>query len=202
VTGPSRRRPSDARRGAGAPTDEDARFVLVDGRRWRATDPSIPDGFRRELVGELMSARRAVGAVTRAGGDPHAQRQRVQDAKVALGERGEPWWQAATDGGRRRRIEATIRALLRARGPESSICPSDVARVVGAGSWRPLLDAVRSVAADLVAAGTIVVTQRAEEVDVTAVRGPVRFRQSAAMRAGGVEVAGDPAGAAVSPRPT
>ncbi len=73
----------------------DGRYVIIDGRRWRATDPSIPESRRKELVSELMSARRAVGAAKRAG-DEHAERRardRVHAAKVALGERGEPWWE-------------------------------------------------------------------------------------------------------------
>jgi hypothetical protein len=69
--------------------------VVIDGRRWRATDPSIPYERRRELVSELMSARRAVGAAKRAG-DAAAERRardRVHAAKVALGERGPKWWE-------------------------------------------------------------------------------------------------------------
>ena len=61
----------------------DGRYIVVDGRRWRATDPSIPEALAAELRSELMAARRAVGAR-----EPDA-RARVQDAKVALGERGE-----------------------------------------------------------------------------------------------------------------
>ena len=59
----------------------DGRYLVVDGRRWRATDPGIPETLRAELVAELMAARRIQA------------RARVQDAKVALGERGEPWWE-------------------------------------------------------------------------------------------------------------
>ena len=40
----------------------DGHHFVIDGRRWRATDPSIPDSFRQELVDELMDARRAVKA--------------------------------------------------------------------------------------------------------------------------------------------
>jgi uncharacterized protein len=72
----------------------DGRYVVIDGRRWRATDPSIPEERRQALVGELMAARRAVGAARRAG-DAEAERtarDRVHAAKVALGERGTPWW--------------------------------------------------------------------------------------------------------------
>ena len=78
----------------------DGRYVIIDGRRWRATDPSIPEERRKELVAELMAARRAVGAAKR-GNDPEAEkaaRERVHAAKVALGERGEPWWEREKDG--------------------------------------------------------------------------------------------------------
>jgi uncharacterized protein len=73
----------------------DGHYVVIDGRRWRATDPSLPEERRRELVSELMSARRAVGAAKRArdSGAARAARDRVHAAKVALGERGEPWWE-------------------------------------------------------------------------------------------------------------
>ena len=75
----------------------DGRYVFVDGRRWRATDPSLSEERRQEFVGELMAARRAVGAAKRAG-DPEAERRaraRVHAAKVGLGERGPKWWERA-----------------------------------------------------------------------------------------------------------
>ena len=71
-------------------TTDDGHWVVIDGRRWRATDPEIPEPFRRELVDELMAARREVGTRRRAH-DAVAERDardRVQQAKVALGERG------------------------------------------------------------------------------------------------------------------
>ena len=76
----------------------DGRYVIIEGRRWRATDPSIPEERRRELVSELMSARRAVGAAKRAGDADaeRAARARVHAAKVALGERGPKWWEPKT----------------------------------------------------------------------------------------------------------
>jgi hypothetical protein len=42
-----------------------------------------------------MDARRAVKAAKRAGDEEGLReaRRRVHEAKVALGERGEPWWQ-------------------------------------------------------------------------------------------------------------
>ena len=72
----------------------DGRHVIIDGRRWRATDASLPEARRQELVRELMSARSAVGWAKRRK-DPAAERaarDRVHAAKVALGERGPKWW--------------------------------------------------------------------------------------------------------------
>jgi len=72
----------------------DGRYIVVGGRRWRASDPGLPEERRQALVSELMAARRAVGAAKRAGdaAAERAARDRVHAAKVALGERGTPWW--------------------------------------------------------------------------------------------------------------
>ncbi len=147
---------------------DDGHHVVVGGRRWRTTDPSIPGPLAAELRSELMAARRAV----KDQGD--AARHRVQDAKVALGERGEPWWEP-TDEGRRDRVEATIRALLRHRDPDRTICPSDAARVVGGERWRPWVAVARDVAAQLHAAGQVEVRQKGRRVDPDEARGPVRI---------------------------
>lgn len=73
----------------------DGHHVIIDGRRWRATDPSIPEDRRKALVRELMSARSAVGHAKRRKDEEAeaAARQRVHAAKVALGERGPRWWE-------------------------------------------------------------------------------------------------------------
>jgi uncharacterized protein len=74
---------------------DDGRYTVVDGRRWRATDPDLPEERRKELVRELMSARSAVGWAKRRE-DPRAEkaaRERVHAAKLALGERGPKWWE-------------------------------------------------------------------------------------------------------------
>ena len=71
-------------------TTPDGRYIIVDGVPWRASDPSLDPEHRQELVNELMSARRAIRG---AQGDAlQAARDRVHAAKVALGERGEVWW--------------------------------------------------------------------------------------------------------------
>ena len=73
----------------------DGRYIIVDGRRWRATDPNLPEERRRELVQQLMAARRDVGKAKRLGDAALERdaRDRVQAAKEALGERGTPWWE-------------------------------------------------------------------------------------------------------------
>ncbi len=88
---------------------DDGRYVLIKGRRWRATDPSVPDDVAARLRSELMSARRAVGAGLRAEDETavRAARARVQATKVALGERGEPWWEQ-TEAERRARWQSWL----------------------------------------------------------------------------------------------
>ncbi|MBP2586696.1 hypothetical protein J3A78_007174 [Streptomyces sp. PvR006] len=82
---------ADARGPARTP---DGRYVIVDGRRWRATDPEIPEDVAARLRSHLMAARRAVATARRTQGAEaeRAARARVHTAKVALGERGTPWW--------------------------------------------------------------------------------------------------------------
>ena len=82
----------------------DGRYVVIDGRRWRATDPDLPEDVAARLRKQLMSARRDVGAALRAA-DPVAERaarDRVQRAKTALGERGTPWWEQTPEQRRAR----------------------------------------------------------------------------------------------------
>lgn len=77
-----------------APVTPDGRYLVVRGRLWRRADPGLPDNVRAGLVQELMAARRAKGVALRSG-DPEAReraRSAVDDAKVALGERGPVWW--------------------------------------------------------------------------------------------------------------
>lgn len=152
---------------AAEPVDDD-RYFVVGGRRWRRTDPAIPHPLRQELVNELMAARRV------------PDRPRVHDAKVALGERGRPWWAEDRDeGADRARLAAAMRSLLRARSASSSICPSDGARVAGGLRWRSLLPAAREVARELARNGSVVITQADRQLDPNAVwRGPVRIRLS------------------------
>ncbi len=156
-----RRTPSLRRKKPG----EDDHYFVVKGRRWRKTDPHIPEKLRAELVKELMAARRI------------QDRPRVQDAKVALGERGEKWWERTSGEGNRQRLRAAIRTLLRARPPTSSICPSDAARIAGGRRWRALLTLAREATRDAARAGEVIMTQRDKTIDPDSEwRGPIRLR--------------------------
>ena len=123
-----------------------------------------------------MDARRAVGQHLRHE-DEHAvatARERVGDAKVALGERGAPWWDKPTTQGRRLRLTAAhcgslrltaaIRSLSRHRAPKT-MCPSDAARIVGGAAWRSHMTEARDVAAELAHRGELDVLQRNERID-------------------------------------
>jgi hypothetical protein len=161
----------------------EAHHLLIEGRRWRKSDPAIPEKLRSELVHELMDARRAVLAAKRADSaqDEKAARARVQDAKVALGERGHPYWEAPNVAAQRKRAAASIRALLSHRtrkAASTTICPSDVARTIGGASWRGCMQLVRDVAAELVKQGTLRVLQRGREVAIDTARGPIRLALS------------------------
>jgi hypothetical protein len=146
----------------------DGRSLLIDGRRWRASDPALAPERRQELVDELMDARRAVGTARRGGDDAaeSAARARVHAAKVALGERGPKWWE---------RIEGAIADAVAARAPKT-LCPSEVARsLAGDERFRELMPHVREAAAQLAERGEIAVTQKGEAVDARTVRGPIRL---------------------------
>ena len=124
-----------------------------------APGPDIPRPLRQELLKELAEAR--------LGADP----TRIEDAEVALGERHED---------RRVRLAAAMRALLRHRRPDATICPSDAARIAGGESWRDLMDPAREVAAELARAGVVVVRQHGADIDLATAVGPVRLARGPA----------------------
>ena len=78
----------------------------------------------------------------------------------------------------RDRIAGEILARTAARGAGRTLCPSEVARAL-AVDWRPLVPAVRAVAAELADQGRVVVTQKGRAVDPRTARGPVRLGRPA-----------------------
>ncbi|NVN51994.1 hypothetical protein HLY00_1987 [Mycolicibacterium hippocampi] len=88
------------------------------------------------------------------------------DARLALG-----------DGPIGQRLAAAVRALAIHRGPGSSTCPSDAARIVGGENWRELMDSAREVARELARSGEVEITQGGRAVDPDGEwRGPIRIR--------------------------
>ncbi len=93
----------------GPPRTPDGRYIVVDDVVWRASRPDLSDADRARLVAALMDARRAVGAGKRSGDDAAvaAARRAVDAAKVALGERGPPWWDDGARDWNRHKVENT-----------------------------------------------------------------------------------------------
>lgn len=68
--------------------------------------------------------------------------------------------------------------LAQERAAGATFCPSEVARRAAA-DWRPLMPRVRAMAAELVAAGQLVCTQRGEPAHPLTTRGAIRLAAAA-----------------------
>ena len=75
-----------------------------------------------------------------------------------------------------RELESAIRDLLGRRSDSATICPSEAARAVRPGDWRPLMEPARRAARRLVAAGEIEIVQGGRIVDPSTAKGPIRLR--------------------------
>jgi hypothetical protein len=85
------------------PDEQDAeRWLVVNGRRWRRTDPELPEEVAAALRSHLGSAGRRHDETAVA-----AARRRVGIAKHGLGERGPKWWEEPLSA----RIERAREAL-------------------------------------------------------------------------------------------
>ncbi|MCQ3015271.1 hypothetical protein NLO83_06560 [Pseudomonas tremae] len=87
----------------------DGRYFVVKGQLWRCSNPSLSEDVRQRLVNGLMAARRAV-KTAKASGDANAlkaARADLNQAKVALGERGDVWWTDGAEDFNRRKVENT-----------------------------------------------------------------------------------------------
>jgi len=83
--------------GTPPPTTPDGRYIVVRGRLWRKSNPALDPDTRQILVDTLMQARGGVQTALKSKDDAALRqaRERVNAAKVGLGERGPVWW---TDG--------------------------------------------------------------------------------------------------------
>ena len=74
-------------------------------------------------------------------------------------------------------LERVLLQLLSQRAGGATVCPSEVARAVGAeDSWRDLMEPARRAARRLVAAGEVEITQGGKVVDPSTATGPIRVR--------------------------
>lgn len=76
------------------------------------------------------------------------------------------------------KLTAKILELCAARGPEKSICPSEVARDLEPDEdrWRSLMKPIRRAAARLAEAGRIEILKKGKRIDPAQLRGVIRLR--------------------------
>ncbi|WP_026548647.1 hypothetical protein [Arthrobacter sp. Br18] len=101
-----------------AATSSDDRYFRHSGRRWRKTDPSIPEPIRARLVSHLGRGRSGVRNSREnddGGAALGAARAIVQLAKEGLGERGTAWWEQSPPE-RHERWERALEELDRLHG--------------------------------------------------------------------------------------
>lgn len=94
----------------------DGRYIIVNNRRWRATDPLIPADELEELK-HFLAVGRSGTRVAKGRGKAESDdavalsRKRTGLAKLGLGERGQPAWWEDSDEGRRKRWEDSLDQL-------------------------------------------------------------------------------------------
>jgi hypothetical protein len=91
----------------------DGKYIVVDGRLWRTSNPHLSEERRIALVKDLMQARREVKAARLQNDETRllAARQAVDAAKTALGERGPVWWKDGAEDFNRRMVKNTPYAV-------------------------------------------------------------------------------------------
>ncbi|MFK0310403.1 hypothetical protein ACIQUF_04085 [Pseudomonas sp. NPDC090233] len=91
------------------PTTPDGRYFVVKGQLWRCSNPALCDEVRQRLVQDLMKARRAVKDAKASNDEVQlrAARAAVDDAKLALGERGPVWWDDGSPDYNRHKVTNT-----------------------------------------------------------------------------------------------
>ena len=75
-------------------TTPDGRYHVIQGRLWRAPNPTLPAAAKVRHMRELLNGRRALKAAKASGDETAitAARQQVAAAQAGLGERGKVWW--------------------------------------------------------------------------------------------------------------
>jgi hypothetical protein len=88
---------------------DDDRWLVIDGRKWRRTDPVLDEALVARLKSHLGRGRSGVRNAKKAGDDGAvaAARRRTDLAKHGLGERGPYWWDSPEED----RVERASRIL-------------------------------------------------------------------------------------------
>ncbi len=75
-------------------TTPDGRYLVIQGRLWRAPNPTLPAEAKVRHMRELLNGRRALKAAKTTGDEEAitAARRIIHGAQVGLGERGKVWW--------------------------------------------------------------------------------------------------------------
>ncbi|MBB3968487.1 hypothetical protein GGR35_001079 [Mucilaginibacter phyllosphaerae] len=62
------------------------------------------------------------------------------------------------------------------RGPDKTVCPSEIARALFPVNWRKYMPEVRNAAIELQKAGKVTIIQKGQPVDVDQIKGPIRIK--------------------------
>ena len=75
-------------------TTPDGRYFVLQGRLWRASNPTLAAERKVKYMRDLLNGRRALKAAKTSGDEAAiaAARKLVSRAQVGLGERGPAWW--------------------------------------------------------------------------------------------------------------
>ncbi|MEM7309155.1 MAG: DUF3253 domain-containing protein [Planctomycetota bacterium] len=75
-------------------------------------------------------------------------------------------------------VERALIARLERSAPGASICPSEVARIVGGVAWRAFMEPVREAGRRLAMLGQVEFLQRGAVIEPASARGPIRLRRA------------------------
>lgn len=74
------------------------------------------------------------------------------------------------------KITRSILTMAAERGPEQSVCPSEIARALFPADWRSHMQQIREKAIALHKMGKVEITQKGVPVDPDHIKGPVRIK--------------------------
>ena len=73
-------------------------------------------------------------------------------------------------------IRETILNMASKRGPDKTVCPSEIARALYPANWRKHMQDIRDAAIELQKDGKVTITQKGQPADVGHIKGPIRIK--------------------------